>query len=312
MNVVTAEGRSRHIAGASGGSAARRGQWRWLAAGLVLAFAIPFVLTDVDVGRPRPLLRRVRRRRVRVRLGLAALRGRGAARPADAPLAQRDRRRTRVRRGDGLDRPARAGDRAPERPGVRGRDRLAGRGLRVRRRRDSLRVPDRRRLLRVRREARARAAARQGSPSAPSRSRSRSVHGRLPPRLLRLPRREAAQAAGRGRDLEHPDPRDAEPPRLADHARGAARQRGRPQLRHGHVPATASVVGGRRRPELQAILDSLVVVAAASRPARPHTSSTHGARGSARPAWPTSRAASRCRWMPACGSRACRRSGPAS
>ena len=35
------------------------------------------------------------------------------------------------------------------------------------------------------------------------------------------------------------------PLRLADHARRAACQRGRPQLRHGHVPATAPVVGGR-------------------------------------------------------------------
>ena len=69
------------------------------------------------------------------------------------------------------------------------------------------------------------------------------LHGRLSPRLLRLPRREAAQAAGGRCDLERPDPCDAEPTRLADHARGAARQRGRPQLRHGHVPATAPSVG---------------------------------------------------------------------
>ena len=47
MNVVTAESRSWHIPARPAADAARRGQWRWLAAGLVLAFAIPFVLTDV-------------------------------------------------------------------------------------------------------------------------------------------------------------------------------------------------------------------------------------------------------------------------
>ena len=47
MNVITAESRSWHIPARPAADAARRGQWRWLAAGLVLAFAIPFALTDL-------------------------------------------------------------------------------------------------------------------------------------------------------------------------------------------------------------------------------------------------------------------------
>ena len=47
MDVVTAGGRSRHTRAHPTAVAAREGQWRWLAAGLALAFAIPFVLTDL-------------------------------------------------------------------------------------------------------------------------------------------------------------------------------------------------------------------------------------------------------------------------
>ena len=47
MNVVTAGSRRWHVAAHPTAAAARSGQWRWLASGLVLAFAIPFLLTDV-------------------------------------------------------------------------------------------------------------------------------------------------------------------------------------------------------------------------------------------------------------------------
>ena len=47
MDVVTAGGRSRHTRAHPTAAAARHGQWRWLAAGLALGFAIPFVLTDL-------------------------------------------------------------------------------------------------------------------------------------------------------------------------------------------------------------------------------------------------------------------------
>ena len=47
MDVVTAGGRSRHTRAHPTAVAARHGQWLWLAAGLALGFAIPFVLTDL-------------------------------------------------------------------------------------------------------------------------------------------------------------------------------------------------------------------------------------------------------------------------
>ena len=47
MDVVTPGGRSRHTRAHPTAVAARHGQWRWLAAGLALGFAIPFVLTDL-------------------------------------------------------------------------------------------------------------------------------------------------------------------------------------------------------------------------------------------------------------------------
>ena len=42
MDVVTAGGRSRHTRAHPTATAAREGQWLWLAAGLALGFAIPF------------------------------------------------------------------------------------------------------------------------------------------------------------------------------------------------------------------------------------------------------------------------------
>ena len=47
MDVVTAGGRSRHTHAHPTATAAREGQWLWLAAGLALGFAIPFLLTDL-------------------------------------------------------------------------------------------------------------------------------------------------------------------------------------------------------------------------------------------------------------------------
>ena len=47
MDVVTAGSRSWHLSAHPTSAAARSSQWRWLAAGLALAFAIPFVLTDL-------------------------------------------------------------------------------------------------------------------------------------------------------------------------------------------------------------------------------------------------------------------------
>ena len=47
MNVVTAGSPSWHLPAHPTAAAARGRQWRWLAAGLALAFAIPFVLTDL-------------------------------------------------------------------------------------------------------------------------------------------------------------------------------------------------------------------------------------------------------------------------
>ena len=47
MNVITAGHRGWRIRAHPTAAAARSSQWRWLAAGLALAFAIPFVLTDL-------------------------------------------------------------------------------------------------------------------------------------------------------------------------------------------------------------------------------------------------------------------------
>ena len=47
MTVITAGHRGWHIRAHPTAAAARGSQWRWLAAGLALAFAIPFVLTDL-------------------------------------------------------------------------------------------------------------------------------------------------------------------------------------------------------------------------------------------------------------------------
>jgi len=47
MDAVTAGGRSWRTRTHPTAAAARNGQWRWLAAGLALVFAIPFVLTDL-------------------------------------------------------------------------------------------------------------------------------------------------------------------------------------------------------------------------------------------------------------------------
>jgi len=47
MNVVTAGSPRWHLPAHPTAAAARGGQWRWLAGGLALAFAIPFVLTDL-------------------------------------------------------------------------------------------------------------------------------------------------------------------------------------------------------------------------------------------------------------------------
>ena len=258
MSVVTAGSRRWHLPAHPTAAAARGGQWRWLAGGLALAFAIPFVLTDLasidrdlyylayvagvvlfvgawlrfGVVAPRDLLTHHWRGGIVIGVAFVVVMG---------WIVQRE--------------PATA---HPDGPGVRCRDRLAGRGLRVRGRRDPLRVPDHRRLLRLRREACARATTRQARRRRPRARRLAPVHGRLPPRVLRFPGREAAQAAGGRRHLERSHPRDAEPSRLADHACRAACERCGPQLRHGHVPATASIVAGSARPELQAILDSLV------------------------------------------------------
>jgi hypothetical protein len=47
MNVITSSYRGWHIRAHPTAAAVRSSQWRWLAAGLALVFAIPFVLTDL-------------------------------------------------------------------------------------------------------------------------------------------------------------------------------------------------------------------------------------------------------------------------
>ena len=313
MNVVTAGSRRWHLTAHPTAAAARSGQWRWLAGGLALAFAIPFVLTDLasidrdlyylayfagvfgfvgawlryGVAAPRDLLTHHWRSGIVVGLAFVAVMG---------WIVQRE--------------PATA---HPRRPRVRRRDRLAGRGLRIRGRRDPLRVPDPRRLLRLRGDACARATARQAR--------------RRRPRARSLAPFTAVYHLGysdfRGEKLRKPLAGDAiwSVPTLATLSPLAS------PITHAGLHVNAVVhsydtdtflpphrsSAGAARPELQAILDSLVVGRGAHRarrdrirPRRTGRVARRGRRGR-RP-----EPASRCRRTPACGSRACRRSGPAS
>ena len=236
----------------------RRSQWTWLAGGLALAFSIPFVLTDLvsidrdvyygvfvgavfafagawlrfGVASPRRVL--AHHWPGGIILGLAFV----AVMAAIVPT--------------------RAGNAASERSGVRRGDRLARRRLRVRRRRDSVRFPDRRGLLRLHRDAVLERRRGKVAIGALALAVSLLFHRRLSPRLLRLPRRKAAQASRRGCHLERADTGDAEPRRLADHSRRPARQRRRTQLRHRHVPATPSDNRSHQPARAPAILDELV------------------------------------------------------
>ena len=178
---------------------ARHNQWRWLAAGLVLVFAIPFVLTDLtSINRDLYYGSLHRRASSDSSPIVAALRERVGPCGADAQLARRRRRRPRLRRRHGGDRPQRAGDR-PHPGGLDFVAAIAWRGV-LYGLADGLILsafPILAVFAAFEGRARARALAREDRGRRPRPRRLAAVHRRLPPRLLRLPRREAQKASRR-------------------------------------------------------------------------------------------------------------------
>jgi hypothetical protein len=91
-------------------------------------------------------------------------------------------------------------------------------------------------------------------------------HRELPPRLQRLPLAEADEAADWRRPVERADPADAEPDRGSDRPRRAARDCGRPWLRHRSLPPAAYERGEdemtlTRKDALATALTALAVLA---------------------------------------------------
>ena len=216
-----------------------RRHWEWLACGLLLAFALPYLLTDLAHDQSRRLLRHLLVRGLRVLRALAALRRRPAAGAADSQLALGRVARCGSRRRDRRHPLHREGDAASARSGFRRRDHLARRRLRRRRRRPALGLPDPRRRRRLLEPAATRAQQTRASRNRRSGARRLApVHGGLPPRLSGFPRRKGAQAADRRRRLERPHTRHPQSDRRATRPHRPPRQRRRPRLRHRHLPAS--------------------------------------------------------------------------